>query len=68
MILAQMKCSHTISVKVRQFYISKTEGLIWYVNIKLENFFNVFKFVINRTFITKFSMDSYVIKPVDIVM
>ena len=25
--LAQMKCGHTISVKVRQFQISKIEGL-----------------------------------------
>ncbi|GAB6577659.1 hypothetical protein bcgnr5416_53300 [Bacillus cereus] len=40
----------------------------WYVNTKLDNFFKVFKFVIDRTYITKCSMNSYVIKPVDIVM
>ncbi len=43
-------------------------GGVWYVNTKLDNFFKVFKFVINRTYITKCPMNSYVIKPVDIVM
>ncbi|GIN88797.1 hypothetical protein J6TS2_51830 [Heyndrickxia sporothermodurans] len=40
----------------------------WIVNTKLDNFIKVFKFVINRTYISKCSMNSYVIKPVDIVM
>ncbi|UIR28916.1 MBL fold metallo-hydrolase [Priestia flexa] len=41
---------------------------MWYVNTKLDRFFKVFKFIINRTDITQCSMNSNVIKPVDIVM
>ncbi len=40
----------------------------WYVNTKLDRFFKVFKFIINRAYITKCSMNSYMIKPMDIVM
>ena len=41
---------------------------LWYVNTKLDRFFKVFKFIINRAYITKCSMNSYMIKPMDIVM
>jgi hypothetical protein len=44
------------------------KSYFWIVNTKLDNFFKVFKFVLNGTHITKCSMNSYVIKPVDIVM
>ena len=40
----------------------------WYVNTKLDRFFKVFKFIIYWTHITKCPMNSYVIKPVDIVI
>jgi chromate reductase, NAD(P)H dehydrogenase (quinone) len=40
----------------------------WYVNAKLDRFFKVFKFIIYWTHITKCPMNSYVIKPVDIVL
>ncbi len=43
-------------------------GRSWYVNTKLDKFFKVFKFIINWTHITKCSMNSNVIKPVNIVM
>lgn len=40
----------------------------WIVNTKLDRFFKVFKFIIYWTHITKRPMNSYVIKPVDIVL
>lgn len=43
-------------------------GDVWYVNTKLDNFFKVSLLIINRTFISEGSMNSYAIKPVNIVL
>jgi ribonucleoside-diphosphate reductase beta chain len=41
---------------------------IWYVNTKLNNFFKVFLFIFNRAQIPKCSVDSNVIKPMNIII
>jgi N-acetylmuramoyl-L-alanine amidase len=56
-----------IALRIRDLLINNYSD-VWIVNTKLDNFIKVFKFIINRTYITKCSVNSYVIKPVDIVM
>jgi hypothetical protein len=60
--------AHIISLYNNKYVIPICIRDAWIVNTKLDNFFKVFKFVLNGTHITKCSMNSYVIKPVDIVM
>jgi len=59
-----LKRSHEVLV----IFNSDDKVIGWYVNTKLDSFFKVFHFVLNRTHIIKGSMDTQVIKPMDIVL